>query len=125
MLTIPVEDHIALAVTEKLGCLPLALVQAGAFVAARRISLENFLEIYEESFNRAFAKKPPSGVWTYKDRSILTTWEISFQAIKELSGDAAELLSLCAFLSNEVRRDMLCRGRMVNIGGKFTPPGFL
>lgn len=107
--------------TEVLGYLPLALVQAGAFVAARHISLENFLEIYHKSYNRAFAKKQPRGVGTYDDRSILTTWEISFTTIRETNEDAAELLSLCSFLFNEVQQDMLCRGGMVKANGTFSP----
>lgn len=107
--------------TEVLGCLPLALVQAGAFVAARHISLENFLEIYHESYKRAFAKKQPRGVGTYDDRSILTTWEISFTAISKTNKGAAELLSLCSFLFNEVQQDMLCRGGIVETNGRSPP----
>lgn len=126
ILTSLTDDPIALKVTKVLGSLPLALVQAGAFVAARHISLERYLEIYEESFSTALANKQPRGVGTYGDRSVLTTWEISFKAIRETNRGAAELLSLCAFLFNEVQEKMLCRGEigtvMEGVDGKSNTP---
>lgn len=104
--------------TTKLGCLPLAIVQAGAYVAVRQISLTKYLEIYEKFFSNVFGEKPSNPTWTYGDRTVWTTWEISFQAIKEKNNDAAELLSLCSFFSNDdIGEDMLRRGKELEEDG--------
>lgn len=105
-------------VTTKLGCLPLAIVQAGAYVAVRKMSLRRYLDIYEKFSGDILREKPPAAVWAYGDRTVWTTWEISFQAVKEENEEAAELLSLCSFMSNEnIREDMLRRGKQLGQDG--------
>ena len=46
-------------------------------------------------------KKPPSSVWQYGEKTVVTTWEISFEAVQKEDPQAAELLLLCSFLSNK------------------------
>lgn len=83
--------------------------------------LDEYLEIYDKYFKRVFSEIPSAAIWDYGPRSVVTTWEISYEAIKESSKDAAELLSLCALLSNEIRKDMLCRGKGKRETGMFRP----
>lgn len=86
-------------IVEKLGYLPLAIDQAGAYLSKLAKPLHAFLPLFEENFNSTLNKKPPSSVWQYGERTVVTTWEISFQAIQKEDPQAAELLLLCSFLS--------------------------
>lgn len=118
LLILSIDEKIATLLVEKLGYLPLAIDQAGAYVAARVIPLEKYLEIYEINFRGVFSEKPSSSVWSYGDRSVFTTWEISFQAIKSENEEAADFLLLCSFLSNEsIWEDMLRRGKQLEEDG--------
>lgn len=118
MLTESTDDLAAAEVTEKLGYLPLAIVQAGAYVSTRRMPLKDYPDVYDIMLSKVLSEKPPSAVWNYGDRTILTTWEISFQAIKEEDEEAADLLLLCAFLSNDdIREDLLRRGKRLGENG--------
>jgi hypothetical protein len=86
-------------VVAKLGLLPLAIAQAGSFIAQRQISFQRYLTRFDESFKTAAACGTPE--WPRgrgaRNATILTTWEISFES---LSHSAKELLLLCGFLAN-------------------------
>ena len=82
----------------KLGALPLALDQAGSYVSAMQISFSRYLSRFEGAFAEIAAKKPPRVVWQYRDDTVFTTWEVSFNA---LGPAAQELLLLFGFLDNE------------------------
>lgn len=112
---------VAAKLVEKLGYLPLAIDQAGAYIAARIIPLEKYLSIFEANFRTVLSATPPRSVWSYGDRSVFTTWEISFAAIKSENAEAADFLLLCSFLSNErIWEDMLRRGKQLEEDGKQT-----
>lgn len=87
----------ALTIVKKLGSLPLALDQAGAYICAIRISFSQYLPRFEARFKEIAAKRPPKGVWSYEE-TVFTTWEVSFRALRS---PAQELLLLCAFFDNE------------------------
>jgi hypothetical protein len=92
------EDYCAATkVVAKLGLLPLAISQAGAFISQRQISFQRYLSILGEGLEASMARAP-EWPWGQQAESILTTWEISFAS---LSRPAKELLLLCGFLSNE------------------------
>ena len=83
----------------KLGLLPLAINQAGSFISQRQVSLQRYLSRLDEGFTTTAAVGAlewPKGRRA-QDRTILTTWEISFAS---LSHGAKELLLLCGFLAN-------------------------
>ena len=65
---------------------------------------KTYLRMLENNFKRIANKKP--SVWTYRNDTVFTCWEISFQA---LCDSAVRLLHLCAFLSNEDIPDVLFR----------------
>jgi hypothetical protein len=85
-------------VATKLGLLPLALNQAGSFISQRQISFQRYLALFDENFETTArgASNLPSGPQS-KRTTVLTTWEVSFDA---LSYSAKELLLLCGFLAN-------------------------
>jgi len=72
-----------------------------------QIDCKTYLRKLEANFKRIASTKP--SVPTYRNDSVFTCWEISFAA---LCPSAAQLLHLCAFLSNEDIPDVLFhRGR--------------
>ena len=84
-----------------LGNLPLAIDQAGAYLNKLAKPLASFVPLFEASFNSTLSKKPPVALWQYGERTVVTTWEISFEAIQSEDPEAAQIFLLCSFLSND------------------------
>ena len=81
---------------ELLGHLPLALEQAGAFIAQLGLSLEGYIRLFEEQRQHLWQREtPPPG---YK-ATVTTTWELSFQRIRANSPAGIALLNLCTFFA--------------------------
>ncbi|KAJ7617831.1 hypothetical protein FB45DRAFT_1007550 [Roridomyces roridus] len=78
---------------QELSCLPLAIVQAGAYIAKFKC-LINYLSIYRQNKEELLRQHPDQAHDNY-DWTVYTTWQISFQ---KLSPVAAYLLQLCALL---------------------------
>jgi hypothetical protein len=100
-------------ILEELGYLPLAIAQAGAYIAVRRFSnpMETYLSIYRTNARNLLAHMPAPATWNYRNDTVFTTWELSFAAIKEEMPTAADLLLLCGFLSKEdIWEDLLRDG---------------
>ena len=100
-------------ITRRLGYLPLAIDQAGAFIRQRRdlLPLDGFLEYYEKQTKTILSATP--GVWEYlkqttedqreRSKSVFTTWELSFQSLvptTDAGAKKAAFLSLLGFFSN-------------------------
>ncbi|KAJ7030251.1 P-loop containing nucleoside triphosphate hydrolase protein, partial [Mycena alexandri] len=85
--------NVAGKITKELYYLPLAIVQAGAFISKSQ-DLEGYLALYHENRARLLSEKAVQShdhyAWT-----VYTTWQISFD---QLSQPAATLLQLCSFL---------------------------
>ncbi|KAJ7121177.1 hypothetical protein C8R44DRAFT_172542 [Mycena epipterygia] len=73
--------------------LPLAIIQAGAFIS-KSGDLDSYLALYEPNQTRLLSQKPSQShdnyAWT-----VYTTWQISFN---QLSPPAATFLQLCSLL---------------------------
>jgi len=85
----------AKSLAEETGLLPLALEQAGAYIEETGISLSDYLIRFKKHRKMALELGKPAD---YPD-TVATTWEISFQAVKEKSPASVDLLNLCAFLA--------------------------
>lgn len=91
----------ALPVVKALGCLPLALSQAGAAIRQKLCALEEYLEIFS-SYKRSIFLKGYSQDTEYK-HTIYTTFEVSLDKIKRLRArsqaavDAVEIIHVLAF----------------------------
>ena len=108
-LTRDIEDA-ARILSEKLGCLPLAIDQAGAYIASNQIPLNAYIELYERNRKAALSWGPENAIRKYRE-GVLTTWEVSFNAIEEENPKAAELLLLCGFLANDdISEEIFRRG---------------
>ena len=70
-----IEQNASSSIAEKLGYLPLALDQAGAYVHVQQYSFSRYLEQYESNASYLLSKGWKGGKY---DRSVFATWEISF-----------------------------------------------
>ena len=106
------EQSDAVAIVRKVGALPLALDQAGAYISVAQISFRRYLIQLENTFVEVAGDKPAAAVWQYRDDSVLTTWEVSFNA---LGLAAQEMLLLFGFVDNEsIPEELLLLERLQN-----------
>ncbi|KAJ7735188.1 P-loop containing nucleoside triphosphate hydrolase protein, partial [Mycena metata] len=86
-------EQIAAEIVKALHHLPLAIVQAGAFISKSR-NLDSYLALYMENQTRLLSEKPTQShdryAWT-----VYTTWQMSFYW---LTPPAAMLLQHCSSL---------------------------
>ena len=98
--------EVAKKIVTELGCMPLAVDQAGAYIQAGRCSIDKYL--HQFSLHRQTLMSDPTfrGASNY-DRTVYGTWDLSFKEIKRRAseqssaGDAAHaailILQICAF----------------------------
>ena len=97
----------ALQIAHELGNLPLALDQAGAYLAATGTSLPAYLSLYQQH-RPALLKENRNHAYT---ASVATTWNLSFVGVEEKAPAAAELLRVCALLDlDAIPEEILTRG---------------
>jgi hypothetical protein len=89
----PSQTNIDLAreITHKLGGLPLALRQISGFVIKQRLSLKDFLPLYERNASKIHTKK--TGPSDYQ-HTLSTVWSL---ALGQLTGNASALQKLLTF----------------------------
>ncbi|KAI2465866.1 hypothetical protein F4781DRAFT_434964 [Annulohypoxylon bovei var. microspora] len=103
----------AAKIVKRLGYLPLAIDQAGAYMKAEGVPLENFLHYYEKSARDVL--EPVPNLWEYHEsttsesgesttnttaKTVFTTWNLSFALLKPdtaAGASKATILSLLAF----------------------------
>ena len=83
----------------RLGCLPLALVQAGSYIRKTGTSCPKYLELYETSWSELVEKLPQ--LRDYANGSIQTTWMLSYERIEQDNPSAAKFLELWAYLDHQ------------------------
>jgi tetratricopeptide (TPR) repeat protein len=89
---------------DALGCLPLALEQAGAYIEANGKTIAEYLKMYRAHERDLLAHKPA----TDYPQSVATTWQISFDAIAQQSAASVALLNLLAFFAPDaIPRELL------------------
>ncbi|KAJ7278543.1 P-loop containing nucleoside triphosphate hydrolase protein [Mycena rebaudengoi] len=89
-------ENLARDIVKALYCFPLAVVQAGAYIAKTR-KLRNYLTLYEENHTGLLSRLPDQSHDKYA-WSVYTTWNISFKALGHM---ATKFLQLCSFLHHE------------------------
>lgn len=85
-------------VVKKLGCLPLAVHQAAAFIRRKGLSFTQFIAEYDSLKVNIWSQKP--ALWTY-DGTVYTTWELSYGLIDDDDNGRTRkgaILTMLAFL---------------------------
>src|SRR5205085_502200 len=96
-------------IVKEMDGLPLALVQAGAYVEETGCSLMDYLSLYATHRKELLARR--SGLTLDYPETVATTWSLSFQLIEQQSSAAAEVLRFCAFLAPDaIPEELLNRG---------------
>ena len=105
----------AKALTKALEYMPLAITQATAYIAhkAPRCSIEQYLEKFKQSDRKKIGLLDYDRGQLRRDReasnSIITTWQISFNYIREARRSATDLLSLMSFCDRQGIPESLLR----------------
>jgi hypothetical protein len=100
-------QHVALIVKE-LGFLPLAIDQAGAYIQTRRKSLSEYYSMYQA--HQASLLDYRSNMLK-NEKTVMTTWEVSFNKIEGESPVVAEFfLLLCQFGPGGIPEALLKKG---------------
>ncbi len=107
-------------IVNALDGLPLALVQAGAYMKRAGCSMEEYKEMYETHWRRALQRSPPRN-WTshdYRYGSVLGVFDLSFHCIEEMgtevSLDALDVLYFLTFVSCDINAEELLERVWVN-----------
>ncbi|MFL5666593.1 MAG: tetratricopeptide repeat protein [Ktedonobacteraceae bacterium] len=96
-------------IVKEMDGLPLALVQAGAYVDETGCSLADYLRLYATHRKDLLARRSRL-LLGYPD-TVATTWSLSFQQIEQVNPAAADVLRLCAFLAPDaIPEELLTRG---------------
>ncbi len=98
LLTLEIDYTTAARIVETLDYIPLAIVQAGAYISQLMISLDDYLAAFK---SKAYREKLPPKTLSRGAHAVWTTWEITFGKIQKKSPAAADLLLLCSFFSYE------------------------
>lgn len=105
---------LAFTISRTLGGLPLALAQIGGFINQRKLSLADFLRLYEKNPARIGSRRTHDGDYEY---TMSTVWDVSFE---KLTGDATSLLNILAFFDpDNISESILLQGSD-GIDGKFS-----
>jgi tetratricopeptide (TPR) repeat protein len=97
-MTIAQDEGNVNSLLERLSGLPLALTQAAAYIVQTGVSIVRYLEYYDGVWKDLMVQQDESPLQEYAQRSVLTTWKISYEQVKSQSGEASNLLHLWSFL---------------------------
>ncbi|KAJ7819757.1 hypothetical protein B0H14DRAFT_2600393 [Mycena olivaceomarginata] len=92
-LEIALPASVLILSVQELSCLPLAIIQAGAYIF-KCDCFDHYLSIYEQNRARLLQERPEQSHDDYK-WTVYTTWQISFEKLSPL---AAEFLQMCSLL---------------------------
>ncbi|MDQ6660021.1 MAG: tetratricopeptide repeat protein [Chloroflexota bacterium] len=96
-------------IVREMDGLPLALVQAGAYLDETGCSLADYLSLYAPHRKDLLARR--SNLLLDYTETVATTWALSFQQVEQADPTAADVLRLCAFLAPDtIPEDLLTQG---------------
>src|SRR6185369_14453274 len=100
----------AAQLADELGCLALALEQAGAFILAKKARFRDYLASYRKRRLELLKESGPRAD-DYSE-SVATTWAMNFSEVEKVSEAASDLLRLSAFLSpDSIPLELIAKGR--------------
>jgi tetratricopeptide (TPR) repeat protein len=83
----------------KLDGLPLALSTAGAYLEHVTTSFAEYLRLHEASWSKLQSTSPKLN--SYEDRSLYTTWQITFDQIQQQNAESGQLLKLWGYFDKQ------------------------
>jgi hypothetical protein len=92
-------DPDAVMLAKELDGLPLALATAGAYLDQTVISFSDYLRLYQASWTILLKASPELS--SYEDRTLYSTWQLSFDHVKQRNELSAKLLRLWAYFDNQ------------------------
>ncbi|KAI9888711.1 MAG: hypothetical protein M1814_006522 [Vezdaea aestivalis] len=84
---------------KELDGLPLALATAGTYLSLESISVTEYFEHYRQSWLDLQRTSPE--LLSYEDRTLYSTWNLSYNHIRQQDEDVASLLQLWAYFDNQ------------------------
>ena len=101
-------------ITSTLGCLALALVQAGALILQRICEIKDYLDFYAQHRERLSLHRSSRNLMDQDHITVYATWDLSLSSLQlrrtEASMDAAQILSIVAFFHFEhIRVDIFTK----------------
>lgn len=101
----PSDTQHAFAISRAFGGLPLALTQVGGFIMQRRLSLQDFLPLYEKYSSKIDSRKVPGSDYEY---TLSSVWDVSFGKLTE---DSTRLLNVLSFFNPDcIPEEILSQG---------------
>ncbi|OBT85618.1 hypothetical protein VE02_05176 [Pseudogymnoascus sp. 03VT05] len=92
-------DLNAIMLARGLDGLPLALATAGAYLDQVPVSLSDYLRLYKQSWVQLQKSSPELD--SYEDRTLYSTWQISFDHVKQQNDISANLLRFWAYFDSQ------------------------
>ena len=92
-----ISDADAAAIADRLGDLPLAVAQAGAWLAQTAMPAAEYLAQFDDNAAAILDTDPPGGY----DVSVAAAWTVSFTALRDRDPAAHQLLQVCAFFASD------------------------
>ncbi|TVY17528.1 Vegetative incompatibility protein HET-E-1, partial [Lachnellula arida] len=93
------KDPDAIALVKELDGLPLALSTAGVYLEHVTTSFSDYLRLYKTSWLKLQMTSPLLD--SYEDRTLYTTWQITFDRIQQQNRASAKLLKLWAYFDRQ------------------------
>lgn len=92
-------DPDAHRLAKRLAGLPLALATAGAYLRKKKLTFHQYLEAYEQRFN--IDPRRAVNLEEYADKTLHTTWDLTYRQLEEEDLLATKLLKLLAYFDNQ------------------------
>ncbi|KAI9866891.1 MAG: hypothetical protein M1813_000833 [Trichoglossum hirsutum] len=112
--------NLARPIVETLGCLALAIAQAGAAIRQKLCSMEEYSSVYSRRRKQLLSRQPVQASTDYK-YTVYTTWEVSVEAIARMSTEAAhnaiEILKLFSFFHFDGVSEEILKEAWLNMRG--------
>ena len=108
-------------IVERLGCHPLAIIQAGSYIRKRKLQLCEFMDHYKRAKKIILENTPQLSHYTKRlsnaeeetSLNVFTTWELSFRQLQSKLSEndvEAKLLTLLAFFDEKDISEQLFAG---------------
>ncbi|CAG8115642.1 unnamed protein product [Penicillium nalgiovense] len=92
-------DPYAKRLVKRIAGLPLALAAAGTYLQRTTFTFERYLQEYEKFWN--LDPHRPIVLQEYQERTLYTTWNLSYSCLEKADPDASKILKLLAYFDNQ------------------------